>query len=139
MLLEYRGWRRVFHLQPSSSVCTTRLLLRGWGKPSSSTAPQAQTQAQRESSNRDNVQFTVSRIKQQLLVIHFNFPLARCHETFTVTSCSTNTSSFIQPEFKPVCRLQIIFSVTDSFTSIYICNDKAVTMSCFPLFTLLYI
>ncbi len=80
-----------------SSVCTTRLLLRGRGNPSSSTAPQAYTH--RESSNRDNVQFTVTRVKQQLLVTHFNFPLAPCHETFTVISSSKTTSTFHSHSF----------------------------------------
>ncbi len=118
-----------------SSVCTTRLLLRGRGNPSSSTAPQAYTH--RESSNRDNVQFTVTRVKQQLLVTHFNFPLAPCHETFTVISSSKTTSPFHSHSFNWFVGYRFIFSSTVWFTKIYICNDTAVTVFCFHCFKIL--
>lgn len=109
-----------------SSVCTTRLLLRGRGNPSSSTAPQAHTH--RESSNRDNVQFTVTGVKQQLVVTHFNFPLAPCHETFRVISSSKTTSPFYSHRFNRFVGYRLFLVLQSRLLYIYVCHDTAIAV-----------
>lgn len=99
--------------------------LRGWGSPSSSTAPQAHTH--RESSNRDNVQLTVTTA----VSYSFELSLGTLPRHFHSILMLHNHVTLLQPQFQPVCRLQIIFIATVWFTQIYICNDTAVTISCF--------
>lgn len=79
-----------------SSVCTTRLLLTYEGGE----ALPPPLHHRHIHTERVQTEIMYSLLKQQLLVTHFNFPLARCQDTFTVfPSCSTTTSPFYSHSF----------------------------------------